>query len=252
MDKTKITIGLTCVLCLKFLILNSHELYASTINTQKSSLKKKGILIVGAGISGSGKSTTFRELNKLIGGKLFLEPEEDSIFPLLLDRKYCDDFTLIMGFRSLRVPQLMKASKLRDEGKMVLVDSYFNKIMYFYINNEGFEWLMSPISPYIKSLTEILKLDMQMLPNADAIVLFDISYDTWKKFLEKRGRNSDKNPSFLKSYENFKDIENAVNRVARMNNIKVIKFKQSYSSPKIQAQELKDLLVKNGIIDNIQ
>lgn len=208
----------------------------------------KGILIVGAGLSGSGKSSTFKELHKIVGGKLFLEPEEKEIPQQFLNKDFCDEFTLILGFRSVRVPQLYEAYKLRNLGEMVFLDSYFNKIMSLYIKNKNFSWLISKKNPYFRILVDILDKDTQLLPNADVIVYFDISYNTWIKFLQLRGRVGDKNKEFLESYSNHIDIKNAVYKIAKKYNIKVIIFHQKFSNPKVQARKLKKILEHEGIL----
>lgn len=234
------------IVSLFFICLFIFPSYSNT-STQRTK-EKKGILIVGAGISGCGKSSIFKELHKILGGKLFLEPEEHEIPKEYLERKYCDEFTLSMGYRSVRVPQLIKAKHLRDSGQIVLVDSYYNKIMSYYMPKKSFDWLMPKDSPYYSSYQKVLELDTETLPNADIIVLFDISHDDWKKNLNARGRVSDKDPEFLKSYNTCADIEEAIFKVAKKFGIKVIRFKQEFSSPKQQAEKLRSILKREQIL----
>ncbi len=209
---------------------------------------KRGVMIAGVGISGAGKSSTFKALHKLTGGHLFVEPEESELPDFLKQLEHCDQFTILMAFRCLRMPNFIKAEKLRKKGELVLLDSYFDKIMYSYIGKKEFNWLMSAEHPYFPAVKAIKELDKDTIPDADVIVLFEIDYKTWRRFLKMRNRTTDNDECFLKSYGIAKAIEEAVEDIARRKHIKVIKFRQEFSSPEEQAKKLRDILINNNVI----
>jgi len=41
---------------------------------------------------------------------------------------------MLMWFRSIRVPMLIEAKKLSEEGEIVLIDTYYDKLLHYYID----------------------------------------------------------------------------------------------------------------------
>jgi len=41
---------------------------------------------------------------------------------------------MLMWFRSIRVPMLLEAQKLSENDKIVLIDTYYDKLLYYYLN----------------------------------------------------------------------------------------------------------------------
>ncbi|MGI4776169.1 MAG: hypothetical protein ACRYE9_04530 [Janthinobacterium lividum] len=108
-----------------------------------SSFAKNGLLIVGMGLPGSGKSTIMAELGKVYNtSHVFLEPEESTWPKFITEKKVNGSFTAPMWFRSTRVLLLIQADQLRNEGQIAIVDSYivdsyYDKLLYQYIDNKN-------------------------------------------------------------------------------------------------------------------
>jgi hypothetical protein len=80
------------------------------------------------------------------------------------------------------------------------------------------------------------------------VILFDISLQDWKRFLQARGRNWDNNPGFDESFELSKRyVDQATIEHCKKFNIKLIHFKQEFGDPAIQAERLKELLILENI-----
>lgn len=204
----------------------------------------QAVLIVGAGLPASGKSTTFKELAKIYKTNyVFLEPEEH-LWPQVLTKKgIIDSFNVITWLRANRVPNLLEAELLSQSGKIVLVDSYYDKLLYSYIGNDDHSWLIRKSHRYFKVLKEIAKLDQDNLPNADFIVFFKVNYTTWKRFLMSRNRDVDKKIKLLDYYSAEKSILKACEDLSRSNGIKLIIYNQDESiSPFENAKKIYEMI----------
>lgn len=158
-----------------------------------------GQLIVGLGLSGSGKTTVLSELAKIANMKIYNEPEEGE-WPRAVQNLKTDPFTALTCFRSERVPLLYDAYNDSLNGEDVIFDTYYDKVFYHYIGKEGMEWMISPNDPYFETALMMTKSDWYNLPRATCIVFFKVNYNDWKKLLQSRGRKLDQDPQFLKSY----------------------------------------------------
>lgn len=217
---------------------------ANQAYTPVESVSRAGYMIVGVGLCGCGKSSTFKELQKLLRCELFLEPEEEAWSEAIKEREHFDYFTALMSFRSMRIPMLYRAHQIKMKGGIALVDTYYDKILHYYIGKKGTEWLIDPNDPYFKAAKTIARLDLENLPDADVIVLFEIEINTWKKLLSLRGRQLDKDENFIASYHTYSYFREAAVDLCRQKNIKLIEFKQEFSSPEIQAKRLRDLIFR--------
>jgi deoxyadenosine/deoxycytidine kinase len=149
------------------------------------------MLICFMGMPSCGKSSTARSLAQLMGAQVFLEPEEKDWPAWIHQRKDVGLFTALTWFRSVRVPQLFEAQRASDDGKIAVVDCYFDKLLHRYMHAEPFNWLLPPSDPYFPVAAQMAKADFRHLPNADCIVFIRCDRKTWNTLLTKRGRQFD-------------------------------------------------------------
>lgn len=182
------------------------------------------------------------ELGLLNDWTVFNEPEEHLWPDAVRKREVCGRFTAITWFRSMRVPQLFSAHELRESGATALVDSYFDKLVSYYLGADAMEWLISPSDPYYEVAAEMARLDRQLLPDADVVVMFEVTYDTWRVFLERRGRKLDQDQAFLQSFPSQQSFIEAVEAYCHEASAELVRFHQTVSSPKEAASTLANLL----------
>ena len=213
------------------------------------SLFSEGKVIAFAGLSGSGKSTMAKAIAALHSSEYLVEPEEVDWPDIVKHTDLYGNFTRWMGFRQLWLPQHYEAQRLKKENRTVFLDSFFIKILGFELDEPGMEWLFPKDDPYYPAFHEISKLDIQHLPDPDCIVLFDIPYDTWLKFLSTRDRAWDKTPGFIESYEQTKEaIARSVERLCLERNIKLVHFQCQFGNIRTQAARLRTLLLQEKVI----
>ncbi len=102
------------------------------------------MLIVFVGIPGSGKSSVVKVLAKLLKIKCFVEPEEEKWADAAKDWKTYGSFSMLMWFRSIRTPMLIEAERLSEKGETILIDTYYDKLLHYYIDKHCMRWLLSP------------------------------------------------------------------------------------------------------------
>jgi len=197
-----------------------------------------GKLIAAFGIPGSGKSSTTREIGKLLGIQTFHEPEENEWGMAVKMRETIGKFTAIMWFRSMRLPGLFEADLLRQAGKMAMVDSYYDKLFFEYYNKPGIEWLFDDNDLYHDEMMAISKKDSRLLPDADIIIFFKLSEQMWKEFIGGRKRELDRDADFLKSFRLQEIFIDVVEKYAKRTNCHLIVHEQSNSSPEIEAAKI--------------
>ncbi len=206
-----------------------------------------GKLIVAMGLPACGKSSVFEQLSILHNIKVFHEPEEKDWPAAVTNRDVCGRFTAITWFRSQRVPQLFTAKLLRDAGENVLVDSYYDKLIVYYIDRPEMEWLISKHDPYYDLTVKMAKADIEYLPNADVIVFFKLNIDTWRRFLTFRNRTLDHHKQFLESFPSQEAFEYAADKYCRDTGATFVKYEQRVSSPEEAAADISHLLRENGV-----
>lgn len=208
-----------------------------------------GKLIIFTGLSGSGKSSLAKEVAKRSNALCFLEPEEQKWPDYVQEKQDYGEFSSLMTIRAIRVHSLWNAWKAREAGSLVFVDTYYDKINAYCVGKPGMEWLIDPKDPYFPIALEVLRLDNEILPNADLIVLLDISYDDWIKMLNVRHRAKDFIEGFQDSYLLAKRyLFEALNKLSIEKNIPFIVFQQKFSSIEEQADLLCQVLEKEKII----
>ena len=121
---------------------------------------------------------------------------------------------------------LIKAKKLSENNQIALVDSYYDKLLYYYIGKPGMEWLVSPTDPYFNVLKEMANLDRDQLPNADLVVFLRIDYLDWIEFLKLRNRKMDQQEHFLASFSTQELFFEATQELCAEKGIELIIFPQ--------------------------
>lgn len=206
-------------------------------------------MIAFSGISGSGKSTIAKILAEQLLAECVSEPEEINWPEITKDRKKYGHSTALLEFRQIWAKQFIDANLLDKEGKLVFLDTYFFKISAYYLDKPGMGWLIPPKDPYLPILKELFILDLKHFPDANCVILLDISFENWKLFLKARGRDLDNSPGFLESYELIsRYIREATIQHCKNHNIKLIQFPQIFGDPYAQAKKLQELLIKEKII----
>jgi thymidylate kinase len=200
------------------------------------------MLIVFIGIPGSGKSSTVKELANLLNVKYFAEPEEEKWADAAKDWKTYGSFSMLMWFRSIRVPMLVESQKISEEGELVFIDTYYDKLLYYYIDKYCMRWLISPSDRYFAVMKQIAEIDKDVLPDADIAVFFEINYDDWLELLKARSRPTDHDEDFMKNFETQKFLLEATKKLCQEKGIELIIFQQDSSSVQDSALKLKSLL----------
>ncbi len=206
-------------------------------------------IIAFAGLSGCGKSTMARLLAEKNIATAVIEPEEDQFHILIQKRDIYGYSSGMLAFRQMWLEMFMNAHQLKIAGDTVILDGYFFKIYGYYLGKPGLEWLLAPNDPYLPLLKELNVLDEQYIPDADCVILFDISLEDWKKCLHSRGRDWDKQPGFEESYAITKRyIDQATIDHCKRYNIRLVIFEHYFGDINEQAQRLISLLQENNII----
>jgi hypothetical protein len=155
----------------------------------------------------------------------------------------------LLAMRNIWIPMFIDADKLRTQGTSSIIDTYFLKIDGYYIGKPDMDWLVPSDDPYIDPLKQIFLIDQMHFPDVDCVILFDISFDDWKQFLQSRHRQWDTDIELAKTFEpNKKYITAATVEHCKKYKIKLIHFTQTFGDPKVQAERLKDLLIQEKII----
>lgn len=235
----------TLLLLLSFIIISSNVCCFGTEAIQPTT----GKLIVFAGISGCGKSSTTKELANLCNSPCYLEPEEHEWPAFIRVKQPYGEFSSFIVARAIRVNALWSALDEKNKGNLVFMDSYYDKITGYYLDKPGMEWLISPSDPYFNCAMEVCQLDINLLPDADCIVLIEVGFEDWITMLNSRGRVRDSIDGFRENYIRYKSyVAGAVEQLCEERNIPFIRFEQKISDPKTQAIALKALLVEKNLL----
>jgi len=200
------------------------------------------MLIVFVGIPGSGKSSIVKELATLLNVKYFAEPEEEKWADAAKDWKTYGSFSMLMWFRSIRVPMLLEAQRLNEEGEIVFIDTYYDKLLHYYIDKYCMRWLISPSDRYFSVMKQIAEIDKDVLPDADIAVFFEVDKANWLSFLKNRNRSTDNDEEFLKNFETQKFLLEATQKLCEEKGIELITFSRGTSSLEDSTARLKNLL----------
>ncbi len=213
-----------------------------------------GKLIVAMGLPGSGKSSVIKKIGALTNTKCFLEIEESEYSEVVRSRDIYGSFTAMTWFRAMRMPNLYEAHHLAKNGETVFLDTYYDKLLSKYIGKDGMEWLISTDDAYYEIILAITQLDYSTLPDADCIISFELTYETWLRFLSRRNRKLlDNDTLFLNSFKTQEYFIEAAKQyceeqVSKGNPCQFIRFQQEFSSLEDSAMRLLNLLKKNNVV----
>ncbi|MCE8168330.1 MAG: deoxynucleoside kinase [Candidatus Moeniiplasma glomeromycotorum] len=198
------------------------------------------MLIVFVGIPGSGKSSLVKKLAGRLNAKYFTEPEEEKWADAAKDWKNYGSFSMLMWFRSIRVPMLLEAKKLSEEGEVVLIDTYYDKLLHYYLDKYCLRWLISPSDLYFEPMKKIAEIDNKVLPDANMIIFLEVNYQNWLENLKNRGRETDQSEEFQKNFETQKFLYEATQKYCAEKGVELISLARDNSS----FSELADQLTK--------
>ena len=212
-----------------------------------------GVFIAGMGLPGSGKSSVLSAVADLLtrNGKqatLHREPEESEWPAAVTNRSVGGCITALTWFRSIRVPMLYQASSERDDGKIAILDSYYDKLIHLYIREPQFRWLIHPEDPYFSVYTEIARLDFENLPNADCVVTFSVDEDRWKELVKGRGRKLDRDSEILNYHDMQTQLFNATEIFCNQTGALHIHYENSHTTLAKAALGLVDELKYQGVL----
>lgn len=146
------------------------------------------------GVPGCGKSATAKALADMLGGSVFLEPEEPEWSPLVTNRELYGEFgpyLALQWFRNTRVPGYLEAARIHTTGGDGVVDSMYDKLIARYMAHESMRWLIPPENPYFGAAQTAAEVDYALLPDPTHLVFVQVDEPTWHTMLTKRGRNFD-------------------------------------------------------------
>lgn len=209
-----------------------------------SNIISQGKVIVFSGQSCSGKSTLARLVAQKMNVICKSEPEEKDWPRVAKNWHGYRATTAMIAMRQLWIELFVDADVLSQEGHTVIIDTYFLKTSAYYIDKPGMAWLVGNNDPYVAVLKQLFELDQQMFPDADVVVLFDVSLDDWKFYLKSRGRKWDNNPGFDESFLLLKKhVDDATLAHCQKYNIPIIHFKNEYGDIDVQVDKLIKLLL---------
>lgn len=208
-----------------------------------------GKIIAFSGISGCGKSTLARILAEKLNITCVSEPEVDAWPDIARNQAKYGPALALFSFRQLWAAKYIDADLIRQSGKLVLLDTYFFKINGDYLGQPGMDWLLPASDPYLPVFKELTQLDQKYFPDANIVILLEVSQVDRDKFLHERGRASDQLTGFAENYALEQAyVEQATVRHCQKNNIRLIKFTQKFGDPEVQAEQLYSLLISQEIV----
>eukprot|EP01084_Bolivina_argentea_P288076 494391_1 len=161
----------------------------STLTTHA---KRNGSLISFMGIPGSGKSYLAERTAKCLNLHYFLEPAEEAYSYDLKQACHKSDYlNIFKGFRNMRIPQINEAKQLADsDGKNVIIDSLYDKLMYKLIHTDECDWLIPPQHHDFPEISTLARIDYFQLPDPDIIFFLKMNnIETYTTLISMRGRN---------------------------------------------------------------
>ena len=196
------------------------------------------MLITFAGLPGSGKSSTAQALAAQLGAAVFLEPEEEEWPTLVHQRELSGVFTAMTWFRAARVPGLFAASAISRQGKIAVVDSYFDKLVSLHMEDPVFSWLIPNTDPYFQIALQMARADYDLLPNADVLVFLRMKQAIWLQFMQQRGREFDRSVELTRYFGMQDHYQEACETAAKDHGILLCTIEQTLSCPEQTAAQV--------------
>lgn len=213
-----------------------------------------GVLIAGMGLPGSGKSSVFGALADLLmrqgkDARLYREPEE-SEWPLAVsDRDRSGYISALTWFRSIRVPLLFQAAQDRYEGKISLMDSYYDKLIHLYFDDPKFQWLMPIDDPYRDCYQSLIRQDFEFLPDAECVITFTVDEKRWGDLVKGRGRELDRKSNLLNFHHMQSVFVEVSNKYCIEKGCHHLIFENTHKTLASAADELYKELQKQGVLE---
>jgi energy-coupling factor transporter ATP-binding protein EcfA2 len=213
----------------------------------------RGIVVVGMGLPGSGKSALFAALRGILVEKsrdatVYREPEEEFWPEAVKNREQYGCIGALTWFRSMRVPNLFKADKDRNEGKIALVDSYYDKLVHLYFDHPGFRWLMPGNDPYRAVYKGLIAKDYDTLPNADCVVTITVTEERWTEYVNGRARELDRKSNLLGTFSTQDEFVGSGRKYCVEQGIPHIEFANCETPVVNSASRLYERLLEAGVI----
>lgn len=186
------------------------------------------MLVVFCGLPSCGKSTLTIKIAESYNSNYFLEPEE-SLWPDWIKVDNSDQFSALNWFRSARVPNYRKATLLSRK-ELVFVDSFYDVLIKYYINNPSFKWLISEANPYYEIVKQTADLDAKLLSSPDLLVFIKVSEENWSILQKRRNRIYDETVNLIENYQMQDVIYNAAIDYCNETGTKFIEVEQEIDS----------------------
>ena len=193
-------------------------------------MEPRGLVIAGVGVPGVGKSTLLAALAQRHGWQRFAEPEEARWPQAARDHSLAGVFTALTWFRAMRVMNLYAAAQAREAGQIAMIDSYYDKLMTYYIKEPQMDWLVSPDDPYYELLFQMALTDHFYLPTADVIILFTATFEDWERCILSRQRQLDIERVFPHAFPFQDHLRRAVRQESAWNGSRVVVFENRFGS----------------------
>lgn len=201
-------------------------------------MTQNGKLIAFSGLPSSGKSTTCFALSKLLKCRFFNEPEEKQWPQIIADRGIYGNFTALTWFRSVRVPMIIDAHNIREQGGTAIVDSYYDVLLRNYIRSEAFQWLIPQEDAYFSAAIEMAEADYQQLPVPDVLIFLRLEQSVWNKMMTQRGRQFDTDANLQEFFAMQDAMEAACRKYELERRAKLLIVDQYWSDPETIAVEI--------------
>jgi hypothetical protein len=206
-------------------------------------MNKQGLLIAGVGLPGVGKSSVLKALAVKHGWQWFTEPEEPLWSTAVAGQEVSGVFTALSWFRAIRVPNLYAADALRRQGEIAVLDSYYDKLMTYYLEQPQMEWLIAVDDPYYDLVKQMALIDNRCLPAADIIILLTTTFESWAKLITTRKRQLDSERVFPHAFPFQQYLLQAVTQECANNGSRLVLFENQFSTVEEAANALNERIV---------
>ncbi len=161
-------------------------------NNDRTEVMKKGAIIAVTGGPRTGKSTFVKLLAQRLHAVAILEGEEKYFPKRILDdiAKGKRVFELLLWFRNKLVTDYQEALRVKAAGRIAVLDTFYetNRVYVDAWIKDRFERQM---------LQNLLRLDAELLPWPDLVVVLESDAATTQVFA-KRGNRTFENPQYIK------------------------------------------------------
>lgn len=197
------------------------------------------------GVMGVGKSSIAKALADKIGAAEFIEPEEDA-WPIPEGERWEDHvFMLEQWVRDTHLAYFQEARRNVTQGKASVADGGLFLLAKEYMDDASCQFYYGLMNEdEIKQVRHHALVDWDNAPCPDVIILLETDFETWKRFLQIRGRTMDANKNFIDHYAGQQQvIKVAAKKYAEEKGIKLVRFTNTFSNISINASRLYDQIM---------